>query len=121
MSLLFAAALAALSSNGIVLENLSIEDRYPAEIKIWRSGRASTGSSPKVRAGSAWSGCTGSRTAPTAIGSAKGSDVRHHERTAEAGHRDPRRRGEVSFALEPGADGRHRQQRQRNKSACAAR
>lgn len=73
MSLLFAAALAALSSNGIVLENVSIEDRYPAEIKIWRAERVE-----RLKSGTGWLSLVGLhwlKEGDNTIGSAKDNDI----------------------------------------------
>jgi len=100
MSLLFAAALAALSPTGIVLENLSVEDRHPAEVTIWRSERLD-----RLKAEGGWLSLVGLhwlKDGDNSIGSAKGSDVLIASAPAKLGTATLAG-GEVTFTLEPGA------------------
>jgi len=100
MSLLFAAALAALSPTGVQLENLSVEDRHPAEIKIWRSERLD-----RLKAEGGWLSLVGLhwlKDGANSIGSAKGSDVLIASAPAKLGTATLAG-GEVTFTLEPGA------------------
>jgi uncharacterized protein len=99
MSLLFAAALAALSPTGIVLANVSAEDRYPAEIKIWRSERVD-----RLKSGSGWLSLVGLhwlKEGANTIGSAKGSDALITSAPPKLGTATLAG-GVVNFALEPG-------------------
>lgn len=100
MSLLFAAALASLSPGGIVLQDLSLEERYPAEIKIWRIERKE-----RLTSGTGWLSLVGLhwlKEGVNTVGSAKGSDVLIASAPAKfatitlSG-------GEAAFKLEPGA------------------
>jgi len=73
MALLFAAALAAMTTSGIVLENVSAEDRYPAEIKIWRAERVE-----RLTSGTGWLSLVGLhwlKDGDNTIGSAKDNDI----------------------------------------------
>jgi uncharacterized protein (DUF1684 family) len=100
MSLLFAAALAALSPSTIVLENLSVEDRHEAEITIWRSQRLD-----RLKAEGGWLSLVGLhwlKDGANSIGSAKGSDVLIASAPAKLGTATLAG-GEVTFTLEPGA------------------
>jgi uncharacterized protein (DUF1684 family) len=100
MSLLFAAALAALSPTGVQLEKLSVEDRHPAEIEIWRSERLG-----RLKAEGGWLSLVGLhwlKDGANSIGSAKGSDVIIASAPAKLGTATLAG-GEVTFTLEPGA------------------
>lgn len=100
MSLLFAAALAALSPASVQLENLSVEDRHPAEIKIWRSERLD-----RLKAEGGWLSLVGLhwlKDGANSVGSAKGSDVLIASAPAKLGTATLAG-GEVTFTLEPGA------------------
>jgi uncharacterized protein len=100
MSLLFAAALAAMTSNGIVLENVSIEDRYPAEIKIWRAERLD-----RLKSGTGWLSLVGLhwlKEGANTIGSAKGNDIVITSAQPKLGTATLAG-GEVTFALADGA------------------
>lgn len=99
MSLLFAAALAALSPTGIVLENVSLEERYPAEIMIWRAERVD-----RLKSGTGWLSLVGLhwlKDGVNTIGSAKGNDVVITSAPPKLGTATLAG-GEVNFALEPG-------------------
>ncbi|GMV31929.1 MAG: hypothetical protein AMXMBFR59_40540 [Rhodanobacteraceae bacterium] len=100
MSLLFAAALAAMTSNGIVLENVSVEDRYPAEVKIWRAERLD-----RLKSGTGWLSLVGLhwlKEGPNTIGSAKGNDIVIASAQPRLGTATLAG-GEVTFALADGA------------------
>jgi len=99
MSLLFAAALAALGPTGIVLENLSVEDRHPAEVKIWRTERLE-----RLKAADGWLSLVGLhwlKDGDNSVGSAKGSDVLIANASPKLGTATLAG-GEVTFTLEPG-------------------
>lgn len=101
MSLLFAAALAALTPNGIVLENVSVEDRYPAEIKIWRAERLD-----RLKSGTGWLSLVGLhwlKEGANTIGSAKGNDIAIASAPPKLGTATLAG-GEVTFALADGAN-----------------
>ncbi|WP_257389467.1 DUF1684 domain-containing protein [Tahibacter caeni] len=102
MALLFAAALAAMTSTGIVLENVSAEDRHPAEIAIWRAERLE-----RLKAERGWLSLVGLhwlKEGANTIGSAKGND-------AVIAGLEPKfgtatlSGDQVTFALEPGVIG----------------
>lgn len=100
MSLLLVVALAAMSPTGIVLENLSVEDRHPAEVKIWRSERLD-----RLKAEGGWLSLVGLhwlKDGDNSIGSAKGSDVLIASAPAKLGTATLAG-GQVTFTLEPGA------------------
>lgn len=100
MSLLFAAALAAMTSNGIVLENVSLEDRYPAEIKIWRAERLD-----RLKSATGWLSLVGLhwlKEGANTIGSAKGNDIVIKSAQPKLGTATLAG-GEVTFALADGA------------------
>ncbi len=99
MSLLFAAALAALSPTGIVLENLSIEDRHSVDVRIWRGERLQ-----RLQAPDGWLSLVGLhwlKDGENSVGSAKGSDVLIANAAPKLGTATLAG-GEVTFALEPG-------------------
>lgn len=99
MSLLFAAALAGLSPGGIVLQDLSMEERYPAEIKIWRAERKE-----RLTAGNGWLSLVGLhwlKDGVNTVGSAPGSDVLIASASAKLGT-ITLAGGEATFALLPG-------------------
>lgn len=100
MSLLFAAALAAMTSNGIVLENVSVEDRYPAEIKIWRAERLD-----RLKSATGWLSLVGLhwlKEGANTIGSAKGNDIVITSAQPKLGTATLAG-GEVTFTLADGA------------------
>ncbi|HSX59350.1 MAG TPA: DUF1684 domain-containing protein [Tahibacter sp.] len=100
MSLLLAAALAAMTPTGIVLENVSIEDRYPAEIKIWRAERLD-----RLKSGTGWLSLVGLhwlKEGVNTIGSAKGNDIVITAAAPKLG-KATLANGQVKFDLEPGA------------------